>query len=136
VAGGAYNSLYISLYKRASIKAKINPQALALLAQPSHIPTATRELSLLSDEIWYLAGDTSVDMSWYTKRGSLATIYAATELFMTTDKSAGFADTREFLDRRFEDARAVGEVVGGLGQWVGWTAGGAVNVLRSKGVRI
>jgi ubiquinone biosynthesis protein COQ9 len=66
----------------------------------------------------------------------LSTIYAATELFMTTDKSAGFQETREFMERRFEDGRSIGTTVGSVGQWVGFTAHAGLNVLRSKGVRI
>ena len=43
-----------------------------------NIPTSISELAKLSDEIWYLAGDTSVDTAWYTKRASLSAIYAST----------------------------------------------------------
>jgi ubiquinone biosynthesis protein COQ9 len=111
-------------------------QALALMAQPSNIPTSISELASLSDEIWFLAGDTSVDTSWYTKRASLSSIYAATELFMTTDTSTEFSDTKEFLDRRFQDVQAVGSVVGSVGEWVGFTGHAGLNILRSKGVRI
>ncbi|KAN0101736.1 ubiquinone biosynthesis protein COQ9 [Hyaloscypha variabilis] len=108
-------------------------EALALIAQPSHLPTAISELSSLSDEIWFLSGDTSVDTSWYTKRASLSAIYAATELFMTTDKSPNFDDTRDFLDRRFKDVQIVGGTMGSVTQWAGFTATAALNVLRSKG---
>jgi ubiquinone biosynthesis protein COQ9 len=111
-------------------------QALALMAQPSHLPTAFSELSSLSDEIWFLSGDTSVDTSWYTKRASLSAIYAATELFMTTDKSSNFQDTRQFLDRRFMDVQIVGGTMGSMAQWAGFTARAGLNILRSKGVRI
>jgi len=111
-------------------------EALALIAQPSNVPTSISELSSLSDDIWFLAGDTSVDTSWYTKRASLSTIYAATELFMTMDKSPNFAETKEFLDRRLRDVQIVGGAVGSVGQWVGFTAHAGLNILRSKGVRI
>lgn len=111
-------------------------EALALMAQPSNIPTSLSELAALSDEIWFLAGDNAVNASWYSKRASLSSIYAATELFMTTDKSTEFADTKEFLDRRFKDVQAVGSIVGSMGQWAGFTAHAGLNVLRSKGVRI
>lgn len=77
-----------------------------------------------------------MDSSWYTKRASLSTVYAATELFMTTDKSVDFSDTREFLDRRLRDIQVVGGAVGSVGQWVGFTAHAGINILRSKGVRI
>lgn len=106
------------------------------MAQPSNVPTSLKELAALSDEIWFLSGDESVDTSWYTKRASLSTIYAATELFMTTDKSLNYVDTREFLDRRFRDVQTVGGAIGSIGQWVGFTASAGLNVLRSKGVRI
>jgi ubiquinone biosynthesis protein COQ9 len=106
------------------------------MALPPNIRPSLAELHALSDEIWYLSGDVSVDTSWYTKRASLSTIYVATELFMTTDKSTDFKDTREFMDRRFRDAQNLGSAVGGLTQWMGFTASAVVNVARSKGVRI
>ncbi|KAK0669739.1 putative ubiquinone biosynthesis protein COQ9 [Cercophora samala] len=111
-------------------------QALAVMAQPSQVPTAVRELALLADEVYFLAGDKSVDPSWYTKRGALSGIYAAAELFMTTDKSEGFQETRRFLRRRLQEAEELGGVVKSVGEWVGFTASAGVNVLRSKGVRI
>lgn len=112
------------------------PEALALMSLFGNISPSLRELSALSDEIWFLAGDVAVDSSWYTKRASLGAVYAASEVFMTTDKSEGFEETRGFLERRFEESRVVGESVGGLGEWVGFQGRAAVNVLRSKGVRI
>jgi ubiquinone biosynthesis protein COQ9 len=110
--------------------------ALALMAQPSYAPAALKELAMLSDEIWFLTGDTSVDPSWYTKRATLSTIYASSELFMTNDKSADFRDTRKFLGRRLEEVKYIGGMLGSIGQWVGFSARAGVNVLRSKGVRI
>ncbi|CRK46727.1 hypothetical protein BN1723_007236 [Verticillium longisporum] len=92
------------------------------MAQPSYVPASLKELARLADDIWYLSGDTAVDPTWYTKRGSLATIYASSELFMTNDKSAGFADTREFLQSRLGEVKDAGSVLGAVGQWVGFTA--------------
>ena len=111
-------------------------QALAIMAQPSHVPAAVKELALLADEILYLAGDVSVDPSWYTKRASLSTIYAAAELFQTTDRSPDFRETRAFLRRRLDEAAEVGGAVRSAGEWLGFNASAAVNVLRSKGARI
>lgn len=106
------------------------------MAIPSNVSISLQELASLADEIWFLSGDTSVDTSWYTKRASLSSIYAATDLFMTTDKSAEFTDTKDFMNRRFQDGQMLGAAMEGLGQWVGFTAGAGINVLRSKGVRI
>ncbi|KAK1774034.1 COQ9-domain-containing protein [Copromyces sp. CBS 386.78] len=111
-------------------------EALAIMAQPSYVPPSLKELALLSDEILFLAGDSSVDPSWYTKRASLSTIYAAAELFMTNDHSPEFMDTRAFLNRRLREVNEVGGVFRNLREWVGFTATAGVNVLRSKGVRI
>ena len=106
------------------------------MAQPSFIPASTRELWALADEIWFLSGDTAVDTSWYTKRASLSAIYAATEVFQTQDQSTEFKDTEKFLDSRFEELRTLGTVTGAVGEWVGYTAMSAVNVARSRGMRI
>lgn len=106
------------------------------MAQPSHVPFSVRELALLADEMWHLAGDAAVDASWYAKRASLSAAYAASELFMTADRSAGFAETRRFLGRRVGEAEGLGAAAASVGQWVGFTFGAGVNVLRSKGVRI
>ena len=97
-----------------------------------NIPASLKELNALSDEIWYLAGDRTVDFSWYTKRASLAAIYASSELFMTTDKSNNFTATEEFLERRLEDVQKAG----GFTSYVGFWAGNSVNLARSWGVRI
>lgn len=103
---------------------------------PKHVPASLRELALLSDEIHFLAGDQSVDTSWYTKRAGLSAIYASTELFMTQDRSANFKETEAFLDRRLEGAHALRTMVGDAGRWAGVQAMGLISSLRSKGVRI
>ncbi|QUC18813.1 uncharacterized protein UV8b_03054 [Ustilaginoidea virens] len=110
--------------------------ALAMMAQPGHLSDSLRELALLSDEILYLAGDESVDSSWYSKRASLSMIYSASELYMTTDRSPGFANTNRFLTSRLEEANLVGGLIGDLTTWTSFTANAAVNVLRSRGLPI
>ena len=106
------------------------------MALPSNVVPCLRELTRLSDEIWFLAGDISVDTSWYSKRASLSAIYSSTEIFMTTDSSANYMDTERFLDRRLEEARLFGGVARNVGQWMGFTGIGVLNLLRSKGARI
>jgi ubiquinone biosynthesis protein COQ9 len=101
-----------------------------------NIPASLKELNALSDEIWYLAGDTNVDTSWYTKRASLAAVYASSELFMTTDTSKDFRETERFVDRRLEEVQKIGSIMGHLGQFVGFWAASSVNLARSWGTRI
>lgn len=101
-----------------------------------NIPASMKELHLLSDEIWFLAGDVSVDSSWYTKRATLSTIYAATELFQTTDQSSDGKDTEQFLDRRLEESRVLGSAFRNVSEWAGFQGVAAVNMARNWGMRI
>ncbi|KAF2197069.1 ubiquinone biosynthesis protein COQ9 [Delitschia confertaspora ATCC 74209] len=111
-------------------------EALAIMAQPSYVPPSLAELARLADEIWFLAGDVSVDTSWYTKRASLSAIYSATEIFMTQDTSKDFTDTEKFLDARLEDSIKLGGFLGACSEWIDYTGHSVVNVLRSKGMRV
>lgn len=111
-------------------------EAIALMSLASNIPLSLAELAKLSDEIWYLSGDVELDSSWYTKRGLLAAVYAATEVFMTQDRSKNFIDTEQFLDRRLEDVRVLGNNASSISEWVSFTGLSTVNVLRSWGARI
>ena len=101
-----------------------------------NIPASLKELNALSDEIWYLSGDTAVDFSWYTKRTSLAVVFACSEMFMTTDTSNNFSATEEFLTRRLKDAQILGGTVGGFSQYVGFWAGNSMNLARSWGMKV
>ena len=101
-----------------------------------NIPASLKELNALSDEFWYLAGDNAVDFSWYTKRASLAAVYASSELFMTTDTSKDFVSTEEFLDRQLEAVQKVGGAASGFAQYAGFWAGNSVNLARSWGMRV
>lgn len=101
-----------------------------------NIPASLQELHALSDEIWYLAGDRTVDFSWYTKRASLATVYATSEIYMTTDTSTDFTASEEFVDRRLNEAKNVGSKVGGIGQYLGFWADNSLNLARSWGMKV
>jgi ubiquinone biosynthesis protein COQ9 len=57
-------------------------------------------------------------------------------VFQTQDQSTAFRDTEKFLDARLDELRRFGVARAAVGEWVGYTAGSLVNVLRSKGVRI
>ncbi|KAL6246027.1 Ubiquinone biosynthesis protein coq9, mitochondrial [Rhinocladiella similis] len=110
--------------------------ALGHMSLLGNIPASLQELTALSDEIWYLAGDTAVDFSWYTKRATLAAVYASSEVFMTTDTSKNFTATEEFLARRLEDTQYIGSTAGGFTQYVGFWAGNSVNLARAWGLKV
>jgi ubiquinone biosynthesis protein COQ9 len=84
-------------------------RALTVLALAQNARLAMRLLYETVDGIWYAAGDSATDFSFYTKRATLAGVYAATLLFWLEDRSAGSADTRAFLDRRLADVARFGE---------------------------
>ena len=84
-------------------------RAIGLLALPFNAPLAAKFLYRTVDALWYAAGDTSTDFSFYTKRATLAGIYAATLLYWLEDRSPGFADTRAFLDRRLAEVARIGQ---------------------------
>lgn len=78
-------------------------RALAVLALPSNLAAGTRLGWRAADAMWRLAGDTSVDFAWYTKRLTLSAVYASTLLALQEDETPDLADTRAFLDRRIEN---------------------------------
>ncbi|MEL7177441.1 MAG: COQ9 family protein [Pseudomonadota bacterium] len=62
------------------------------------------------DLIWDTLGDSSDDVNWYTKRGTLAGVYGATVLFWLGDDSIDNQATWEFLDRRIENVMQIEKV--------------------------
>lgn len=87
-------------------------RALAIMAMPQNLAAAARFGWSSADAMWRLAGDTAADFNHYTKRATLAAIYAATLSVFVSDGSEGKAETLAFLDRRiagvmrFEKAKA------------------------------
>lgn len=99
-------------------------QAMALGLQPAALPETLNLLAIGSDEVWYWAGDRSTDLNWYTRRVLLMGVMAATETAMLSDKSAGHAETWEFLDRRLLDVSHFGRNVGDGLSVIALAAGG------------
>ena len=85
-------------------------KTLALLALPFYVHRSLRLLYTTVDSIWYAIGDTSTDFNFYTKRLTLAGVYSATLLFWLDDKSPGYSNTWDFLDRRIEDVMTIEKV--------------------------
>ena len=85
-------------------------RALGVLAMPGNGPLAARCTARTVDAIWHAAGDASADFSWYTKRATLAGVYAATLLYWLRDYSFDDEATLAFLDRRLAG-------IGRIGRW-------------------
>lgn len=85
-------------------------RAMTLLALPIHSALGLRLLYGTVDAMWYAAGDAATDFSFYSKRASLAAIWAATLLYWLEDRSEGGADTRAFVERRLAGMARFGGV--------------------------
>jgi ubiquinone biosynthesis protein COQ9 len=93
--------------------------ALAVLALPINAPLGLRLLYETVDAMWYAAGDSATDFNFYTKRLSLAVVWAATVLYWLEDRSEDSVDTRGFVARRLGDLARVGRARRGLETAVG-----------------
>lgn len=78
-------------------------RAFSFLALPQNAGVAASNTLRTVDALWYAAGDTATDFSYYTKRALLAPVYVATLLYWLDDDSDEFADTWSFLDRRLDN---------------------------------
>ncbi|MBU8539817.1 COQ9 family protein [Roseomonas tokyonensis] len=75
-------------------------RALAQQSLPWNLASAARTVGRTADAIWVAAGDSSNDISWYTRRATLAAVYGATLAFWLQDESPDAEETEAFLDRR------------------------------------
>jgi len=78
-------------------------RGVALFALPQHVVEGSRAIWGTADAIWTALGDTSDDISHYSKRAILSAVYSATALYWLGDTSPGQSATWEFLDRRIEN---------------------------------
>lgn len=85
-------------------------RAAALFALPPYVPDGMRALWHTVDTIWKAVGDDSRDISWYTKRLTLAAVYSATVLYWLGDTSPGATATWDFLERRIDEVMAFEKV--------------------------
>lgn len=105
----------IALAVRARIEAlaphrEAARRAAGFLAMPNNGPLAAGCLYRTVDTMWRAAGDRAADFGFYTKRASLAAVYAATLLRWFDDDSEDAAETWDFLDRRLADVARLGRL--------------------------
>ncbi len=84
-------------------------RAVALLALPANALLAARCTARTVDAIWFASGDSSADISWYTKRALLAGVYSSTLLYWLSP-GASSAGTEAFLDRRLAGVARIGKL--------------------------
>jgi ubiquinone biosynthesis protein COQ9 len=96
-------------------------RTLAYLALPWNAALGAGSMYRTVNAIWYAAGDTATDIGWYSKRATLAAVYAATLLHWLDDDTEDFAATWAFLDRRIADVMRFGRLRRRIG--VGFAGG-------------
>ncbi|WP_370463760.1 COQ9 family protein [Novosphingobium aureum] len=77
-------------------------RAIAIMAMPGNVVAAGKLGWRSADLMWRVAGDRAADYNHYTKRATLAALYAATLQVFARDTDPEKAETRAFLDRRIE----------------------------------
>jgi len=82
-------------------------RASTLFALPQNAALGAQLIWGTADAIWTALGDTSEDINWYSKRATLAAVYASTVLFWLGDDSPDQQATWAFLDRRIEDVMQI-----------------------------
>jgi ubiquinone biosynthesis protein COQ9 len=102
IAAGVLTRLSILTPHREAVR-----RSLSLFASPLNLPRGAKLLYDTVDTIWHAAGDRSTDFNFYTKRGLLAGVYAATTLYWLDDRSEGAEATAAFLDRRLAEVLAI-----------------------------
>lgn len=69
-------------------------EALAISLTPSELPFTTQNIFRLSDDLCYYSGIRATRMDWYYERAVVTALYSATELFLLTDQSENFNETK------------------------------------------
>ena len=102
-------TLLVTRFTQAEAQRDAVRRAAALLALPGNALLAARCTARTVDAIWFAAGDTSADFSWYTKRALLAGVYSSTLLYWLSP-GATPEGTQAFIDRRLAGVARIGKL--------------------------
>ena len=75
------------------------PSAISLMIHPDELPRLLELSSEVAGDLCEYADIKAARTDWYTERALLLSVFASTELYMLTDQSDGFKDTKDFLKR-------------------------------------
>ena len=85
-----------------------------LMTKPRYLKTSNKILFNIADEIWFLSGDRSTDMNYYSKRIILMNVYASVFSYFVFDKSKNAHKTLNFLERKINFVLTFGKMKGKL----------------------
>jgi len=81
-----------------------------LMIKPFYLKLINKILFNAADEIWFLSGDKSTDMNYYSKRFILMKVYAATFSFFVFDDSKNLYRTKIFLENQINLVLKFGKI--------------------------
>jgi len=82
-------------------------RGLTILAVPGNAVASAKALYATVDAIWRAAGQSDTDISFYTKRATLAAVYSATLLAWIADNGDDRQSIEGFLDRRLKNVSQI-----------------------------
>ncbi len=101
IAIGVQTRIMVNADNREALR-----RCMAWLALPFNAPMAMKNALRTVNEMWYAAGDQSVDWNYYSKRGLLLPVYTTTVLYWLADEpdeNGDYPETWGYLDRRIDD---------------------------------
>lgn len=107
----------LKLQKYAKIKEAIR-NLLQFYVLPHNILLGQKHLWQTCDQIWYLAGDKSIDFNHYSKRLILAKIYSSTLLYWLSDESEGYKSTKLFLREQINNTKKIGKFKSSINNFI------------------
>jgi ubiquinone biosynthesis protein COQ9 len=87
-------------------------RAAPILLAPHNAAMSAEMIFQTVNIIWKYAGDVSVDINFYSKRGLLASAYISTLLYWLNDPSPGQQESWVFLEKRIDQAMNIGRKSG------------------------
>ena len=85
-----------------------------LVVKQKSISKAGVMLFNISDEIWYLSGDTSTDFNYYTKRIILMNVYSASFFYFLQDSAKEYLKPKDFIDKQISYVLKFGKLKSNL----------------------
>lgn len=78
--------------------------------KPTNFCNTQKFLWQTCNQIWQLAGDSSTDYNYYTKRILLEYVYSSTMMYWISDDSENYVETKKFLRKKIKEILKLGKV--------------------------
>lgn len=85
-------------------------KALITISKGKRIPTLVKNNYKISSLIWDIAGDTSTDFNFYSKRLILSKVFARTFINFANDESVNYQETWKLLDEQIDKIMKISQI--------------------------